>query len=162
MKTLMVCGMLLSPLFAKEPVLPKAADHVTKVEVDLGNPPVADKAFLDKIVFDARVASLSQILGRKSDQMASPTFLVIPAEATENLGAGLLWCDVEVELSDGRTLKFQRFRFHLLSKGIEGDVRRLDGSDTMLEFKLPGEGKPEQPKKAVMVKRLRVSNPQFK
>lgn len=162
MKALMVCGMLLSPLFAKEPVSPKAENHATKLEVDLGNPPQADKAILDKIVFDARVASLSQILGRKGDQMASPTFLVISAEATENLGARLLWCDVEVELSDGRTLKFERFRFHLLSKGIEGDVRRLDGSDTMREFKLPGEGEPEQPKKALMVKRLRVSNSQFK
>jgi len=161
MKTLISWIMALSPLMAEDPA-PKAEDHATKVEVESANQSEAHKVILDKIVFDARIVSLSQILGRKGDQVASPAFLVISAEAIENLGSRLLWCDVEVELSDGRTVKFDRFRFQLLSKGIEGDARRLDESDAMREFKLPSEGKPELAEKAVMVKRLRVSNPQFK
>lgn len=165
----MVCCILLSPLFAKEPVSPKAADHAEKVEVDRTNLPEVHKLIPDKIVFDARVVSLGQVLGRKSDRTPSATFLVISAEANENLGNRLLWGDVEVELSNGRKLKFERFNFHGLSVGIEGDLRRLDDSDAQVAagadlnkpFKLPGGG-PNPSGKLAEVKNLRVSNLQFK
>lgn len=161
--------MFLSPLIAKEPGQPKAADHATKVEVDHANQPEGHKVILNKIVFEARVVSLGQILERKSMRTPSATFLVISAEANENLGVRLLWGDVEVDLSDGRKIKFERFNFHLLSEGIEGDVRRLDdadaqvvaGSDLNKSFKLPGVV-PNVSGKPIEVKRLRISRLQFK
>jgi hypothetical protein len=166
----MVWVLLLSPLFAKDPVSPKGPDHAAKVELDRTNQPEGHKVALDKIVFEARVVSLGQVLGRKSDQTLSATFLVISAETIENLGNRLLWGDVEVELSDGRKLKFERFNFHGLSAGIEGDFRRLDDSDAQVvagadpnkSFKLPGEGLPIASGKPIKVKELRVSNLQFK
>lgn len=169
MKTLIVWVMFLSALIAKEPGQPKAADHATKVEVDRANQPEGHKAILDKIVFEARVASLGQILERKNKRTPSATFLVITAEAKEDLGVRLLWGDVEVDLSDGRKLKFERFNFHLLSEGIEGDVRRLDDADAQVvaradsnrPFKLPGGGA-NVSGKPIEVKKLRISRLQFK
>ena len=70
-------------------------------------------------------------LGKKTDA-GRPTFLVFTAASTENLGKRLLWINGEVELSDGRKVAFEGICFHLLSDGIEADIQKLDGVDSIM------------------------------
>ncbi len=169
MKTLISWIMALSPLMAEGPAS-KTEGPAAKVKVEHTSQPEGHKVTLDKVVFEARVVSLGHILERKNDRISSATFLVISAEAKENLGVRLLWADVEVEMSDGSKLKFERFNFHGLSQGIEGDVRRLNdadaqvagGVDSKKPLELPGENSSKVSGKPVEVRKLRVSNLQFK
>jgi len=127
----------------------------SEVKIEISDAPEWQKPILGMVEFDAKLRSISQILKVEEPKSESPTFLVFTATAKENLGKTLLWIDAEVELSNGKILTFKGISFGLLSKGIEADIRKLESVE--VDFKLPDEGKPTDPK-SLVVTRLRILN----
>ncbi|MES2476568.1 MAG: hypothetical protein V4640_12365 [Verrucomicrobiota bacterium] len=131
----------------------------SEVKIEIADAPEWQKPILGRVEFDAKIRSISQILSVEEPKSEGPAFLIFTASAKENLGKRLLWIDAEVELSNGKILTFRRIPFGLQSKGIEADIRKLENVE--IEFKLPDEGKPTDPK-SLVVQRLRILSAAFK
>lgn len=129
-------------------------------KVEFSPLPDWQQPILAKVTFDVQIRSLPDIIRTESMEAKQPQFLVFTAATNESLGKRLLWIDAEVELSDGRIREYKGISFHLLSKGLEADIQKLQGVDSITKLKLTGEE--ESDPKPVTVTRLKILSATFK
>jgi hypothetical protein len=129
-----------------------------ELQVEIDPLPDWQKPIMSKVTFDVQIRTLNQILGKKTDA-GRPTFLVFTAATTENLGKRLLWINGEVELSDGRKVAFKGICFHLLSDGVEADIQKLDGVDSIMPSDLSDDESSLAP---LEIRKLRIRSATWK
>lgn len=139
------------------------AVQASDLKVELAPAPDWQKPILAKLTFDVKLRTLEEILEGKPGKLRSPSFLVFTAEAKENLGSRLLWADTEIELSDGRIMKFKGVCFHLLTKGLEAEIRKLASIDDPPPGDIFGDIKEKSDiQKELKVVRLKILGAVFK
>lgn len=105
------------------------------------------KDIVENVVFSAELQPISKLLDKLAAE-DEPIFLVFSCEAKDNLGKRLLWIDADVTFSSGAVRKLKGIRFHILSKGIEYDIVKLD----------PGVLSQQKDALSVTVTKLKVTN----
>lgn len=135
-----------------------AISLAAEVKVEFGPIPEWQKPVMDKVTFGVKARTLSEILHAGGDKTGTPSFLVFTAEAAEDLGKRLLWVDAEVEFSNGVVRNVKNVSFHLLTKGIEADVKKLDDIEDQ-DFVLPGdEPQKVEDLKPIAITKLKITN----
>ncbi|MBK1884235.1 hypothetical protein JIN85_17580 [Luteolibacter pohnpeiensis] len=117
---------------------------------------------MSEVTFGVKLITLNDMLKVQDGSDVVPSFLIFTARAAENLGKRLLWIDAEVEFCNGAVRKFKNFSFHLLTKGIEADVKKLDDF-AFQGFILPGDAPRDgEAPNPIEITKLKITNSELK